>query len=96
MTIDWHSKAVDDLTENIAYIATKSPKNALHVLETLTALADSLGTMPFKYPKEPVYNSENIRFVSKWSFKIIYRVEPDRIYVLRVFNTHQHPDKIID
>ena len=96
MTINWHTKAVDDLNGNIAYIATKSPQNALHVLETLTALADSLADMPYKYPKEPVYNRENVRFVAKWSFKIIYRVEVDAIYILRVFNTNQSPERILE
>ncbi|MEW4923928.1 type II toxin-antitoxin system RelE/ParE family toxin [Algibacter sp. 2305UL17-15] len=96
MTINWHSKAVDDLNKNIQYIATKSPQNAMHVLKTLTELADTLALMPYKYPKEPVYNSENIRFVTKWSFKIVYRVEVDAIYILRVFNTNQKPSRVFE
>lgn len=96
MTINWHSKAVEDLNDNVKYIASKSPQNALHVLKTLTALAESLGNMPHKYPIEPVYNSENVRFVTKWSFKIIYRVETDNIYILRIFNTYQKPNKIFE
>ena len=96
MTISWHTKAIEDLNTNIAHIAKESPQNALHILETLTILADSLGDMPYKYPKEPVYNRENVRFVSKWSFKIIYRVEVDGIYILRVFNTNQNPDRILE
>lgn len=95
MTISWHSKAVEDLNKNIAYIGSKSPQNALHVLKTLTELADSLVHIPTKYPVEPVYNSENVRFVTKWSFKIIYRVESDKIYILRIFNTNQNPNKIL-
>ena len=96
MTINWHAKAVDDLNRNIKHIEEESPQNALHVLKTLTGLADSLVDMPYKYPKEPVYNKENIRFVSKWSFKIIYRIEEDIIFILRVFNTNQDPDKIVE
>lgn len=94
MIISWHSKAVDDLNENIRHIAIKSPQNALHVLKTLTTLCDDLDKMPYKYPKEPIYNSESIRFVTKWSFKIIYRIETEQIYILRIFNTHQNPINI--
>jgi plasmid stabilization system protein ParE len=94
MKISWNSKALDDLNSNISHIAGNSPQNALHVLNTLTELAESLVYMPYKYPKEPTYNIENIRFVTKWSFKIIYRVETQGIYILRVFNTNQSPDKI--
>ena len=96
MIINWHSKAVDDLNENIKYIAIGSPQNAVHVLKTITALCDSLGNMPYKYPKEPVYSSESVRFITKWSFKIIYRVEVERIYILRIFNTHQNPSNVFE
>lgn len=96
MIISWHSKAVEDLNENIKYIAIKSPQNAIHVLKALTELCDSLGNMSFKYPIEPVYNSESVRFVTKWSFKIIYRIEAERVYILRIFNTHQNPIKVFD
>lgn len=96
MIINWHSKAVEDLNQNIAYISTKSPQNALHVLKTITELCDGLGNMPYKYPMEPVYNSESIRFVTKWSFKIIYRVENESIYILRIFNTNQNPNSVFE
>jgi plasmid stabilization system protein ParE len=79
------------LSTNIAYIAQNSPKNAIKVLEEIMLLTDSLLLFPYKYPKEPIYNVENIRFVTKWSYKIIYRVESDMIYILRLFNTHQNP-----
>jgi len=68
MITSWHFKALEDLNRNIAHIAKESPQNAILVLEALTALADSLVDMPYKYPKEPVYNQENVRFVTKWSF----------------------------
>jgi len=95
MQIIWHNKAKQDLDENIRYIAKQSPKNALMVLETLTALVDTLKTFPFAYLKEPVYNKENIRFIVKWNFKIIYQVKNKTIYILRVFNTRQNPKRIL-
>ena len=94
MRIIWYSKAEQDLSNNIAFIAQNSPENAIKVLEEIMLLTDSLLLFPYKYPKEPIYNVENIRFVSKWSYKIIYRVESDIIYILRIFNTHQNPAKI--
>ena len=91
MRIIWYSKAEQDLNSNIAFIAQSSPENAIKVLEEIMLLTDSLLLFPYKYPKEPIYNVENIRFVTKWSYKIIYRVESDMIYILRLFNTHQNP-----
>lgn len=96
MKISWHSKAVDDLRENIGHMAQRKPQNALLVLKALTKLCDSLQDKPYKYPLEPVYNSENIRFVTKWSFKIIYRVEEDQVYILRLFNIYQNPSNVFE
>ncbi len=94
MQIIWYNKAEQDLSANIAFIAQDSPENAIRVLDEIITIIDSLVLFPYKYPKEPIYNVENIRFVTKWSYKIIYRVETDIIYVLRIFNTHQNPAKI--
>lgn len=96
MKISWHSKAVEDLRENVGHMAQRKPQNALLILKTLTRLCDSLGHAPYKYPMEPVYNSENIRFVTKWSFKIIYRVEADQIYILRLFNIYQNQNSVFE
>ena len=94
MQIIWYNQAEQDLSANIAFIAQDSTENALRVLEEIITIIDSLALFPYKYPKEPIYNVENIRFVTKWSYKIIYRVETDIIYILRIFNTHQNPAKI--
>ena len=95
MKIKWHIRAMEDLNDNINYITKQSPKNAKKVLDTLTKLTDNLIVFPFAYPKEPIFNKDNIRFIVKWSFKIIYRIDKDVIYILRVFNTNQHSKKIL-
>ena len=94
MQIIWYKQAEQDLNESIAFIAQDNPVNALNVLDKIILFIDSLPLFPYKYPKEPIYNMENIRFVNKWFLKIIYRIEADNIYILRIFNTHQNPDKI--
>jgi len=96
MKIIWSKKAKIDLNENIKYITKKSPKNGLMVLNTLTELTNSLHTFPNAYPIEPIYNDKKIRFIAKWNFKIIYYIDKKNIYVMRIFNTHQHPNKIKD
>jgi len=94
MKIIWYSKTNNDLNQNIGRIAKNSPQNALMVLEEIINLVDSLSVFPYKYPKEPIYDTENIRFITKWSFKIVYRIELETIYILRIFNTHQDPKKV--
>ncbi|KIA88874.1 type II toxin-antitoxin system RelE/ParE family toxin [Kaistella jeonii] len=96
MKIVWEDRALSDLKNAISFIKLQSPKNAEMVLEKLIKLSESLSNMPYKFPKEPVYNRENIRFVTKWSFKIIYQVENEMIIILRIFSIHQNPDKILE
>lgn len=96
MQIIWDSKANTDLNENISHIAKKSPQNALMVLDTLLELPNSLKKFPFSYPIEPFYNKDNIRFITKWSFKMVYYITGDTIYIMRVFNTNMRPDRILE
>jgi len=94
MNLIWTNRALNDLRQNISYIEKHSPQNARKVLHSLIALAESLKIFPLAFPKEPVYNKENIRFVSKWNYKIVYKVNKNEIYILRIFNTRQSPEKI--
>ena len=96
MQIIWDSKANIDLTENIKYIAKKSPQNALMVLDTLLELPNSLIKLPYSYPIEPFYNDENVRFITKWSFKMVYYIREDTIYIMRIFNTNMLPKRILE
>ncbi len=96
MQIIWDSKANTDLSENIKYIARKSPQNALMVLDTLLELPNSIIKFPFSYPIEPFYNNENVRFITKWSFKMVYYIKSDTIYIMRVFNTNMEPTRILE
>lgn len=96
MQIIWDSKAYEDVDENIKYIAKKSPQNALMVLNTLLELPNSLIKFPYSYPIEPFYNNTNVRFITKWSFKMVYYVRNEAIYILRVFNTNMKADRILE
>jgi len=94
MNLIWTDRAINDLRLNISYIEKRSPLNAQKVLKTLTGLADNLKFFPYAYPVEPVYNRDNVRFIAKWNYKIVYRIDKDEIKILRVFNTRQNPNKV--
>lgn len=96
MHIIWNSKANNDLNDNIEHIAKQSPQNALIVLNTLLELPKTLKTFPFSYPVEPYYNNENIRYITKWSFKMVYFVNGDTINIMRVFNTSMLPSRVLE
>lgn len=89
----WSKNAIASIQDISDYIYTKSPQNANLVLDTLFDLGDKLKLFPEKNPIEPLFNTKDIRFFPKWNFKIVYRIEQNRIYILDVFSTLQNPSK---
>jgi len=66
------------------------------VLNTHLELPNSLKTFPYAYPVEPHFNNPNIRYITKWSFKMVYFISADTINIMRVFNTNRKPSKILE
>ena len=72
MKVIWTEKSKESLLDIFSYIFEKSPQNALMVFDALIALGDSLSDTTLEYSKDLIVNEEAVRFVSKWSYKIIY------------------------
>lgn len=78
------------------YIFEKSPKNALMVFETLLELGNKLSDERFEYSKELIINEEKYRYISKWSYKIIYERKINKVVIIDVFNSNQNPNKLLE
>jgi len=72
LKVIWTEKSKESLLDIFSYIFEKSPQNALMVFDALIALGDSLSDTTLEYSKDLIVNEEAVRFVSKWSYKIIY------------------------
>ncbi|WP_166924963.1 type II toxin-antitoxin system RelE/ParE family toxin [Flavobacterium poyangense] len=70
--IVWDSRAQQELQDIYDYIFSNSPQNAKSVITELISIAESVSNMPYKYPKEPYFNDENIRFIPKWSYNNLF------------------------
>ncbi len=86
----WSKNAIDSIQDVYDYIYLKSPQNADLVIDTLFDLGGHLNLFPERNPMEPLFGLNEIRFYPKWNFKIIYRIEINRIYILDVFSTHKN------
>jgi len=87
----WSPNAIASIQDIYDYIYAQSPKNASLVIDTLFDLGDKLNIFPEKNPLEPLFDTEEIRFFPKWNFKIVYKIERNRIYILDIFSTLQNP-----
>lgn len=88
-SVIWSEDAIGSLQHIYDFIYSNSPQNAEMVLETLFTIGEELSEFPEKNPIDPIFKSENIRFFPKWNFKIVYRIEPTRIFVIDIFSTRQ-------
>lgn len=73
--VEWSEDSIFSMQSIYDHIFKESPQNAYLVIDTLFDLGEKLNIFSEKNPKEPIYNSDEIRFFLKWNFKIIYRIE---------------------
>jgi len=93
----WDNEAKASLKSIINYIKHDSPAAAQKVKQALLRLAASLEQMPDRFSTEPYLEGKpgNYRSVSKWHYKIIYRVTAEQeVYILDIFHTSKNPLEI--
>lgn len=95
MKVVWTEKARESLFNIYNFIYEKSPQNAMMVLDELISLGNSLNDPKLEYSKDLIVNDESIRFVVKWSYKIVYERALDQVVIIDVFNSKQNPDKLL-
>ena len=83
----WSKASLDSLEIIYNFIFENSSQNAEMVVDTLLNLGDDLAKFPHKNPKEPLFNDETIRYFPKWNFKIVYRIEENRILIINIYST---------
>ncbi|GAB5524530.1 MAG: hypothetical protein Roseis2KO_24020 [Roseivirga sp.] len=91
-SVVWDVKAKEALKEIFDYIKDDSPSAAKKVRITLLQLAASLRTYPNKFAAEPylAHKGKNYRSVTKWSYKLIYRVGNDEVRILAIIHTKRN------
>ncbi|MGV3503454.1 MAG: type II toxin-antitoxin system RelE/ParE family toxin [Adhaeribacter sp.] len=92
----WDNEAKAALKSIIVYIKQDPPAAAQKVKQALLQLAASLEQMPDRFSAEPYLAGKpgNYRSVSKWNYKIIYRVTEQEVLILDIFHTGKNPIEI--
>lgn len=84
------------LKEIIDYISLDSKEAAKYVKLAIRRKVSSLSFFPDKFSREYLLKDSNYNYrsVSKWAYKIIYKVDLDSVYIILVVGTHQSPQTI--
>jgi addiction module RelE/StbE family toxin len=86
MKIEWTEPAVTDLETIRDYIKKDSNYYAIRFVERIIEAVESLERFPKKGRVVPEAEEENIREILFYSYRIIYRVETERILILAVIH----------
>jgi plasmid stabilization system protein ParE len=95
--IIWTKKAFTQLERAIKYIKEEQGHSyAEIVLNKTLEKTRLLETNPLIGQVEPLlkHKKSEYRYLVVWSYKIIYRVDKDKIIISRVFHTSRNPQKL--
>ncbi len=81
MVIVWSHPARDDLKGIYDYIARDSKRYALRVTQDIISKTKTLLEFPQRGKISPEIGEDNIREISLYSYRILYEVTPETIYV---------------
>jgi toxin ParE1/3/4 len=83
-TLIWSAGARADLNDIEAYIAANSPVNARRVVDRIREAANKQRDFPYSARMVPELHDPNRREIFVHQYRVMYRVTPGRIEVLRV------------
>ena len=81
-TINWTQSAWNDLEAAADYISKDSPRYAASFVQEVRDAARSLNTLAFRGRVVPELDDTNIRELFLKSYRLIYQVTAQKIYIL--------------
>jgi addiction module RelE/StbE family toxin len=83
----WTEFAIEDLRSIHAHIAQDSKVYADRLIEKIITRVEQLETYPQSGRVVPEFNTESIRELIEGNYRIIYKINPDFIGVVRVHHS---------
>ncbi len=97
MKISWSHLAVERLEDIYEYIAKDNNSAAQKIVNSIFKKVEALAENPKRGRKVPEANREEIREVFEGEYRIIYRVESKKVFILTIRNFKQLlPEKDIE
>ena len=92
MRVDWSRNALDQVHQIFEYIAADRPLVATDVVHRLFDTTGLLGTTPEMGPRWKQAERPGLRFIVFETYRIVYRVDEDRVFILSVRHTRRTTD----
>jgi toxin ParE1/3/4 len=89
MKVAWSYVTLGNLIEKYKYIASENPEAARKVINDIFEAGNKIKAFPEKGRIVPELRRKNVREVFCYEYRIIYRIESKRIFVLTVLHMKQ-------
>jgi plasmid stabilization system protein ParE len=89
MKVAWSYVSLGNLIETNKYIASENPEAARKVINDIFKAGNKIKAFPEKGRIVPELRRKNVREVFCYEYRIIYRIESKRIFVLTVLHMKQ-------
>jgi toxin ParE1/3/4 len=89
MRVRWTGRALRDLRSIAAYISKDNPSAARRWVARLRERARKAAPFPYAGRKVPEFDRDDVREVFLGNYRILYRIFPDAIEILTVFEGHR-------
>ncbi len=86
MNVVWAQTAIDHLAGIFGYIARDSVQYARRMVDRITSRSKQIAAFPESGEIVPEYGDSSIREVIEGPYRIIYRIETERIAVVAVIH----------
>jgi len=86
MKVEWTAPAIDDVLAIKSYIGRDSPAYADRFADRMIEAAESLVSLPRRGRVVPEANDETIRELLFGNYRIIYRLENERVLLLTILH----------
>jgi toxin ParE1/3/4 len=95
--VTWSKPAEKDLKQIFEYIARDSIFYAKKVVKNIVEKSMSLESSPRRGRMVPEINDPDIREIFIYSYRLMYQISPDNIYILGVIHAKRDftPDDIL-
>ena len=89
MKLLWTTESINRLSEIEEYISRDNAERAVKFVSNLIDHADVLLKNPKIGRKVPELSNDQIRGIIYKNYRIVYRIQPDHIEILTVFESHR-------
>lgn len=95
LRVDWSPEALEDVEAIAEYISRDSLSYARAVVARILDLSDGLGGLPSVGRVVPELGDETIRERLIYSYRLVYRIEEDRVLIIAVIHGKRLLDAVV-